>query len=73
MSRTIKDLSEGQIIHLNETVDNQITYYVPYIYLGLDEIGNAIILRKELADYRRMNNVNIADYIGCEMDLYLNN
>lgn len=72
MPRTIKDLSEGQIIYLNETVNNQTTY-VPYIYLGLDEIGNAIILRKELAGYRKMNNVNIAEYIGCDMDLYLNN
>lgn len=72
MSRTIKDLSEGQIIHLNETVNNQTTF-VPYIYLGLDEIGNAIILRKELVGNRRMNNVNIAEYIGCDMDLYLNN
>lgn len=75
MSRTIKDLSEGQIIYLEETVDNHNnqTTYVPYIYLGLDEIGNAIILRKELAGYRKMNNVNIAEYIGCDMDLYLNN
>lgn len=74
MSRTIKDLSEGQIIHLNETVNNQTTY-VPYIYLGLDEIGNAIILRKELVGNRRMNNIDIAEYIdiGCDMDLYLNN
>lgn len=72
MPRTIKDLSEGQIIYLEETVNNQTTY-VPYIYLGLDEIGNAIILRKELAGNRRMNNVNIAEYIGCDMDLYLNN
>lgn len=75
MSRTIKDLSEGQIIYLEEKInnlDNQTTY-VPYIYLGLDEIGNAIILRKELAGYRRMNNVDVAEYIGCDMDLYLNN
>lgn len=75
MSRTIKDLSEGQIIYLEETVDNHNnqTTFVPYIYLGLDEIGNAIILRKELVGYRKMNNVNIAEYIGCDIDLYLNN
>lgn len=73
MSRTIKDLSEGQIIYLKETVDNQTTIFIPYIYLGLDEIGNAIILRKELVGNRRMNNIDIAEYIGCDMDLYLNN
>lgn len=72
MLRTIKDLSEGQIIYLDETVNGKVSH-VPYIYLGLDEIGNAIILRKEFVRYERMNNVNIAEYIGCEMDLYLNN
>lgn len=72
MARTIKELTEGQVLYLNETTSGN-TSFVPYIYLGLDESGNAIILRKYVVSTKRMNNINLGEYIGCEMDLYLNN
>lgn len=70
MSRTIADLTEGTIIWINE-YSNNVATLTPYIYLGLDESGNARIMRKIAAVAKRMNATNVASYAGCEMDVWL--
>lgn len=70
MSRTIADLTPGQILHLNETVSDVLSI-VPYIYLGQDESGNCLILRQYAAIAKRMHSSNVAVYDGCEADVWL--
>lgn len=70
MSRTIADLTPGQILYLNETVSDVLSI-VPYIYLGQDESGNCLILRQYAAISKRMHSSNVAVYDGCEADLWL--
>lgn len=70
MSRTIADLTPGQILYLNETVDGVLSI-CPFIYLGLDESGNCIIRRQYAAIMKRMNATNVAVYDGCEADVWL--
>ena len=70
MSRTIADITPGQILHLNETVSDVLSV-VPYIYLGQDESGNCLILRQYAAVAKRMHRSNVAVYDGCEADLWL--
>lgn len=70
MSRTIADLTPGQILHLNETVSDVLSI-VPYIYLGQDESGNCLILRQYAAIAKRMHSSNVAVYDGCEADAWL--
>lgn len=70
MSRTIADLTPGQILHLNETVSDALSI-VPYIYLGQDESGNCLILRQYAAIAKRMHSSNVAVYDGCEADVWL--
>ena len=70
MSRTIADLTPGQILYLNETVSDVLSI-VPHIYLGQDESGNCLILRQYAAIAKRMHSSNVAVYDGCEADLWL--
>lgn len=70
MSRTIADLTPGQILHLNETVSDALSI-VPYICLGQDESGNCLILRQYAAIAKRMHSSNVAVYDGCEADVWL--
>ena len=70
MSRTIAELTPGQILHLNETVSDVLSI-VPYIYLGQDESGNCLILRQYAAVQKRMHSSNVAVYDGCEADVWL--
>ena len=70
MSRTISELTPGQILHLNETVSDVLSI-VPYIYLGRDESGNCLILRQYAAIAKRMHSSNVAVYDGCEADVWL--
>lgn len=70
MSRTIAELTPGQILHLNETVSDVLSI-VPYIYLGQDESGNCLILRKYTVVQKRMHSSNVAVYDGCEADVWL--
>ena len=70
MPRTIADLTAGQIIYLDETIDGVLSH-VPYIYLGQDESGNCIILREAVAIQKRMHSANVAVYDGCEADVWL--
>lgn len=70
MSRTIAELTAGEKVYLNETVDGELSH-VPYIYLGQDESGNCIILREVAAIAKRMHSSNVAVYDGCEADLWL--
>lgn len=70
MSRTIAELTEGEKVYLDETVDGELSH-VPYIYLGQDESGNCIILREVAAIAKRMHSSNVAVYDGCEADLWL--
>lgn len=70
MSRTIADLTPGQILYLNETVSDVLSI-VPFIYLGQDESGNCIILRQYAAVQKRMHSSNVAVYDGCEADRWL--
>lgn len=70
MSRTIAELTPGQILHLNETVSDVLSI-VPYIYLGQDESGNCLILRQYAAIAKRMHSSNVAVYDGCEADAWL--
>ena len=70
MSRTIADLTPGQILHLNETVSDVLNI-APYIYLGQDESGNCLILRQYAAVKKRMHSSNVAVYDGCEADVWM--
>ena len=68
MSRTIADLAEGTLIYLDENGEHK-----PYIYLGIDDYGNARVLRQYAAISKRMHSSNVASYDGCEADLWLEN
>lgn len=70
MSRTISQLTAGTIVYVDETVSGS-TNHVPYFYLGLDESGNARLLRQYAAIQKRMNATNVASYNGCEADQWL--
>jgi hypothetical protein len=72
MPRQIKDLTEGTIVYLDETISGT-TAHVPYIYLGIDESDNARLLRFYAAQAKRMNATNVASYAGCEADVWLEN
>ena len=72
MSRTIADLTAGTLIYIDEYTNNVATH-VPYIYLGLDEGGNARVLRQYAYIQKRMNDTNVASYSGCEVDVWLEN
>lgn len=72
MSRQIKDLTEGTIVYLDETISGTTTH-VPYIYLGIDESDNARLLRFYADVKKRMSATNVASYAGCEADLWLEN
>lgn len=70
MSRTIAELTAGEKVYLDETIDGVLSH-VPYIYLGQGESGNCIILREVAAIAKRMHSSNVAVYDGCEADLWL--
>ncbi len=70
MSRTISQLTAGTKVYVDETVSG-VTNHVPYIYLGLDEGGNARLLRQYAAIQKRMHSSNVASYSGCEADVWL--
>ena len=72
MSRTIADLTAGQIIYLDETVDGTLSH-VPFIYLGQDDSGNCRILRQYAAVSKQMNSKSETTYDGCLADTWLNN
>ena len=72
MSRTIAELTAGQTVYLDETVNGTVEH-VPYFYLGQDESGNCIILRQYAAVQKRMHSTNEAVYDGCEADIWLEN
>lgn len=72
MSRIITEMTAGEIVHLDETVDGVLAH-VPYIYLGVDGSGNARILRQYAAVQKRMHSSNVGVYDGCEADLWLEN
>lgn len=72
MSRTISQLTAGTIVYVDETISGT-TNHVPYIYLGLDESGNARLLRQKAAIQKRMHSSNVASYDGCEADVWLEN
>lgn len=71
MSRMISDLPLGSLIYIDETNEYKLEH-VPYIYLGIDESGNARVLRQyALADSTSLNNISTASYLGCKIDLML--
>ena len=70
MSRTIADLAPGTVVFVDETISG-VTDHTPYYYLGLDESGNARLLRQYAAVQKRMHSSNVASYDGCEADLWL--
>ena len=72
MSRTISQLSAGTVVYVDETISGTTTH-TPYIYLGLDESGNARLLRQKAAIQKRMHSSNVASYDGCEADVWLEN
>lgn len=72
MSRTLADLTAGTLIYVDET-DSGETKHVPYIYLGIDDNGNGRLLRQYAPLAKRMNATNVANYAGCEMDVWLEN
>ena len=63
MSRTISQLTPGTMVYVDETVSGVLSH-VPYIYLGLDESGNARLLRQYAAVSKRMHSSNVASYSG---------
>lgn len=60
------------IVMIDETVSGTTTS-VQYLNLGVDSSGKVRLLRCNASDARRMNNVNVAHYDGCEADVRLNN
>ena len=70
MSKAIADLTPGTGVKIRETVNGS-TKLVEYIYLGIDDDGNARLLREAAASRRRMNNKCVANYDGCEADQWL--
>ena len=72
MPRTIADLTEGTKVYVDETIDGAVVHE-PYIYLGIDEDGNARLLRATAALVKRMHPTNVASYDGCEADVWLEN
>lgn len=70
MSRTIADLTAGALVYVDEIISGE-TVHTPYIYLGLDDNGNARLLRQYAVLAKRMHSSNVASYAGCEMDLWL--
>lgn len=70
MPRTIAELTAGEKVYLDETVDGAVSH-VPYIYLGQDDSGNCIILREVAAIAKCMHSSNVAVYDGCEADVWL--
>ena len=71
MARTIAELAAGVILYLDETVEGVKTH-TPYINLGLDESGNARVLRQNAGPQRKMHTTNTAVYDGCGADVWLN-
>lgn len=65
-------MTVGETIHINETISG-VTSYVPYLYLGLDDYGKAILLRCNASTQKRMHSSNVAHYDGCEADIWLEN
>lgn len=70
MSKAIADLAPGTGVKIRETINGS-TKLVEYIYLGIDDDGNARLLREAAVCRRRMNNKCIANYDGCEADQWL--
>lgn len=68
MSRYIADLTPGVAVYLDEN-----GVHVPWIYLGLDNSGNARLLRHYAVTAKRMHSSNVAHYDGCEADLWMEN
>lgn len=65
--RSISQLSAGTGIWIYES-----DTAVPYIYLGLDDSGNARVLRRYVDSTRALNPVsNTPSYIGSDLDDYL--
>ena len=67
MARTIKDLTPGVGVKINERV-GKTWQRTEYIYLGLDGSGNARLLRERAVMPKRMHSSNVAHYDGCEID-----
>lgn len=75
MPRTISQLTAGTTVYVDETVSGTLTH-VPYYYLGLDEGGNARLLRQYLLDdnHKMVNAAgDAASYSGGLADTYLEN
>ena len=66
----ISQLTGGTIVNIYETVSGAQSKE-KYIYLGLDESGNARMLRYYAAEAKRMNDTAVASYSGCEADVWL--
>ena len=72
MARTIKELTPGVGVKINERV-GRTWQRIEYIYLGLDGSGNARLLRERAVMPKRMHSSNVARYDGCEADLWHEN
>lgn len=72
MAQAITNLTAGTSVWIDEYVDGSQTP-VEYIYLGTSSTGTAVLLRKLAALQKRMHNENLAQYAGCEADLWLEN
>ena len=68
MSRYIADLTPGLAVYLDEN-----GVHVPWIFLGLDNSGNARLLRHYAVVAKRMHSSNVGHYAGCEADLWMEN
>lgn len=72
MPRTISDLSVGSLIYIDEVYDGEVTH-APYIYLGIDENGNARVLREYAVGHLHLNNYDILSYKDSGIDHILQN
>lgn len=70
MPKAITDLTPGTGVKIRETIIGS-TKLVEYIYLGIDDDGNARLLREPAVRRSRMNNKCVANYDGCEADRWL--
>lgn len=68
-TRSMASLAPGTELLIEENMEQ-----IPYIYLGTDACGNAIVLRRYvLTPYHRMNATSEIGYPASEMDSWLQN
>lgn len=71
MSRTITALSQGRKVYYDITKNGE-KVTAEFVVWGLSEQGNSTLIQfAQLVEQKRMHPSNLAEYNGCEADVYL--